>query len=104
MFTVPVSGHVCSTACDSLRIRTHVRPVCGNEWDTCSTTVAPARRRAAQKTAMISAAGRLAKSVHPARSTEYKLGGTRFGIDDQSTARCRADTVQFGTEQAVANA
>jgi hypothetical protein len=57
MFTVPVSGHVCSTACDSLRISTHVRPVSGNECDTSSTTVAPARRSAAPKTAMISDAG-----------------------------------------------
>lgn len=85
MLIVPVSGHVCSTACDSLRISTHVRPVCGNEWDTCSTTVAPARRSAAENTAMISAGERLAKSVQPARSTEYKLGGTRLVIHGEST-------------------
>ena len=48
MFTVPVSGHVCRTACDSLRISTQVRPVSGNEWESSCTTVAPARRSAAQ--------------------------------------------------------
>src|ERR1700730_16036089 len=76
MFTVPVSGHVWRTAWDSLRIRTQVRPVPGNEWDSSCTTVAPARCNAVQKVAVISPLERLASCAHPPRSTEYRAGGT----------------------------
>ncbi len=38
MCTVPVSGQVCRTACDSARISTHVTPVPGKLCDTASTT------------------------------------------------------------------
>jgi hypothetical protein len=75
MFTVPVSGQVWRTACDSLRIRTQVRPVSGNEWESSFTTVAPARRSAAQKVAMTSSGARSRRSVHPPRSTEYSESG-----------------------------
>ena len=68
--TVPVSGHVCRTACDSLRIRTQVRPVSGNAWASSCTTVAPARCSAAQKVAVISPGERRARYAHPPRSTK----------------------------------
>ena len=49
-FTVPVSGHVCSTACDSARISTHVNPAPGKLWWSAFTTVAPALSSAWTKT------------------------------------------------------
>ena len=49
MLTVPVSGHVCRTACDSRRISTQVRPAPGKACETAWTIVAPARSSAATK-------------------------------------------------------
>ena len=48
MFIVPVSGHVCRTACDSARINTQVSPVSGNEMEDL---LHDRRTRAAQRRA-----------------------------------------------------
>jgi len=76
MFTMPVSGQVCSTACDSRRITTQVNPAVGNACDTVSTIVAPARPSAAMNRSAISSAARADNAAHPDRSAVNEAGDT----------------------------
>ena len=75
MFTVPVSGQVCSTACDSLRIRTQVSPAPGKTVEQVCTTVAPARSRAPTKAA-VAASGASADAA----GTASEIDGIEHGL------------------------
>src|SRR4051812_48162403 len=74
MFTMPVSGQVWSTACDSRRIRTQVKPVAGNACDTVSTIVAPARAKVSMNRSATSSPARTDNAAQPERSAVNEAG------------------------------
>lgn len=74
MLTVPVSGHVCRTACDSARINTLVRPVPGKLWEMDCTTVAPALVSASANAAATVSEDSVDIRRQSLKSTEYRTG------------------------------
>ena len=70
MFTVPVSGQVWRTACDSLRMRTQVRPAPGKAWRALLHDGRAGALQAATKAAAMSSGLSAARASHSLRSTE----------------------------------
>ena len=90
MFTVLVSGHVCTTACDSARIKMQVSPAPGKLCESVATTVAPAFLRASIKVAATASGSRPAIAAHPRRSAEKALAGRAVASFSTVMQRCRA--------------
>src|SRR6478672_6015479 len=79
ILTVPVSGQVCSTACDSRRTNTQVSPSRGKACDTMLTIVPPACRTASMKSAATSSPS-TADNAQPERSAENDAGAMDAGM------------------------
>ena len=110
MLIVPVSGHVCRTACDSLRMNTQVRPAPGKAWESPWTIVdqrfypdATALTDVEQdvvspwtRPTTLSFSGRVVKRAVRTLAVATTLDGQMTAIVRTSAARVRAELVVGG--------